>query len=193
MEKTVDKKDKFNSKEKNSESKRRDGHREDGFYRKDAKQKSKSHKRDNQFNKKPEKQNETAKKREFFLENEEPALEKEIETKERHGENRKIPRPRKNVEMKICGIHACKMVFEKRPQDIIRVYEIQKDLGMFGQEYNKFAPGSNYILPKENILKHPKEFYIKLRNYLINGIYAENENYPREAFLIERGLYNLWK
>jgi RNA methyltransferase, TrmH family len=58
---------------------------------------------------------------------------KEIKTKERHGENRKIPRPRKNVEMKICGIHACKMVFEKRPQDIIRVYLTEENI----KEFNK--------------------------------------------------------
>ncbi len=120
MEKIVDKKDKFNSKEKNSGLKRKEGHREDGFYRKDNKQK-------------PEKQAEDAKKRGFFLENDDPTLEKELKTKERHGENRKIPRPRKNVEMKICGIHACKMVFEKRPQDIIRVYLTEENI----KDFNK--------------------------------------------------------
>lgn len=55
-----------------------------------------------------------------------------------------------------------------------------------GQEYKPFSPGSNYILPKENILKHPKEFYEKLRSFL------EYEIYPGEAFLIERDLYNIW-
>lgn len=53
--------------------------------------------------------------------------------------------------------------------------------------YIPFAPGSNYILPKENILKHPKEFYVKLRSYL------EWDVYPGEAQIIERGLYLLWK
>lgn len=50
-----------------------------------------------------------------------------------------------------------------------------------------FAPGSNYILPKETILKHPKEFYEKLRSYLDWAVY------PGEAQIIERGLYNIWK
>lgn len=53
--------------------------------------------------------------------------------------------------------------------------------------YVPFAPGSNYILPKENILKHPKKFYEKLRGYL------EWSVYPGEAMIIERGLYTLWK
>lgn len=52
--------------------------------------------------------------------------------------------------------------------------------------YIPFAPGSNYILPKENILQHSKEFYEKLRSYL------EWTIYPGEAQIIERGLYTLW-
>lgn len=52
---------------------------------------------------------------------------------DRHGENRKIPRARKNIEMKICGIHACKKVFEKRPQDIIRAYVTEENV----QEFKK--------------------------------------------------------
>lgn len=53
-------------------------------------------------------------------------------------------------------------------------------------DYNTFAPGSNYILPKENILKHSKEFYTELRSFL------EWARYPGEAQIIERGLYSLW-
>lgn len=60
-------------------------------------------------------------------------------------------------------------------------------LGIWNMRYVPFAPGSNYILPKENILKHPKEFYIKLRSFL------EWDRYPGEAMVIERGLYTLWK
>jgi len=66
-------------------------------------------------------------------------------------------------------------------------YELQEVLGIGGLEYVPMAPGSNYILPKENILKHSKDFYIKLRSYLNWTIY------PGEAQLIERGLYTLWK
>jgi len=53
--------------------------------------------------------------------------------------------------------------------------------------YNEFAPGSNYILPKENILKHPKELYEKLRSCLDWDIY------PGDAQLLERNLFYLWQ
>ncbi len=55
------------------------------------------------------------------------------------------------------------------------------------QRYKPFSPGSNYILPKENILKYPKGFYEELRSFL------DYDVYPGEAFLIERDLYNIWK
>jgi len=54
-------------------------------------------------------------------------------------------------------------------------------------EYIPFAPGSNYIVPKENILQYPKDFYKLLRSYL------EWTVYPGEAMLLERSLYRLWK
>lgn len=65
--------------------------------------------------------------------------------------------------------------------------ELQEILGIAEMEYVPFAPGSNYILPKENILKHPKAFYEQLRSYL------EWDRYPGEAQIMERGLYTLWK
>lgn len=60
-------------------------------------------------------------------------------------------------------------------------------LGIKEMKYIPFAPGSNYILPKENILQHPKELYEELRSYL------EWDRYPGEAMICERGLYTLWK
>ena len=68
-----------------------------------------------------------------------------------------------------------------------RAQELFDLLRLNDKEYLKFAPGSNYILPKENILKHPKEFYIKLRSYL------EHDVYPGEAQIMERALYYLWQ
>ena len=53
--------------------------------------------------------------------------------------------------------------------------------------YNLFAPGSNYILPKENILKHSKEVYEKFRSCL------DWDVYPGDAQLLERNLYYLWQ
>lgn len=66
-------------------------------------------------------------------------------------------------------------------------YEIMELMGVKPHTPMQFAPGSNYILPKENILKHPKELYEKLRSYLDYAVY------PPEAWVIERGLYTLWK
>lgn len=73
------------------------------------------------------------------------------------------------------------------PKNEQAVEELIDLLGLRKLDYLPFAPGSNYILPKENILKHPKEFYEKLRSYLDWTIY------PGEAQIMERGLYLLWK
>ena len=67
-----------------------------------------------------------------------------------------------------------------------KVEELKDMLGMRDREYNGFAPGSNYILTKEDIHKHPKEFYAKLKTYI------DYEVYPGEAQMIERSMYNLW-
>ncbi len=67
-----------------------------------------------------------------------------------------------------------------------RKEELVKLLGIKYKLYLAFAPGSNYIVPKKNILKHPKEFYIKLREFLNWAVY------PGEAQIIERSLYYLW-
>lgn len=53
--------------------------------------------------------------------------------------------------------------------------------------YNAFAPGSNYIVPKENILQHPKALYEELRSYL------DWDVYPGDAQLMERNLFYLWQ
>lgn len=65
--------------------------------------------------------------------------------------------------------------------------EVAKMVGIAGMPYVPFAPGSNYILTKENIRKHPKKFYEKLRSYLMWDVY------PGEAQIVERGLYTIWK
>jgi|SRR3990167_3021357 len=74
-----------------------------------------------------------------------------------------------------------------KPKNKESVEDLKDMLQLRGREYLKFAPGSNYILPRENILKHPKDFYIKLRSYLAWDIY------PGEAQMCERGLYYLWQ
>ena len=68
-----------------------------------------------------------------------------------------------------------------------RVEMVEGIMGTKGMGYVPFAPGTNYIVPKENILKHSKFVYEKLRSYLEWAVY------PGEAQLIERGLYTFWK
>lgn len=68
----------------------------------------------------------------------------------------------------------------KYAKEIIDIFKMQ------GRYYNKFAPGSNYIVPKENILKHPRALYEQLRAYL------EWDVYPGDAQLLERNLWYLW-
>ena len=72
------------------------------------------------------------------------------------------------------------------PHPAKREAELIDFLGMRGREYNTFAPGSNYILPKENILQHPKKYYKKLISFL------DWTAYPGEAQIIERNLHNIW-
>lgn len=69
----------------------------------------------------------------------------------------------------------------KYAQEIIDFFQMNK------RKYNAFAPGSNYIVTKANILKHPKEVYERLRSYLDWAVY------PGDAQLIERNLYYLWR
>jgi len=52
--------------------------------------------------------------------------------------------------------------------------------------YLRFAPGGNYIVPRENILKLPKIFYENLR------LFISYCPLPGEAHIIERALYTLW-
>jgi hypothetical protein len=53
-------------------------------------------------------------------------------------------------------------------------------------EYIRFAPGGNYIIPRENILRYSKNFYEKIREYL------GWECLVGEAHLLERALYTIF-
>ncbi len=53
--------------------------------------------------------------------------------------------------------------------------------------YLPFAPGANYIVPRANILKHPKSFYKKLLSFV------SYTQLPGEAHAIERALYTIFK
>jgi hypothetical protein len=49
-------------------------------------------------------------------------------------------------------------------------------------EWVRFAPGSQYLVPKENFLKYPKKFWGCLMNEL-------NTKNPTEGYIIERALW----
>lgn len=68
----------------------------------------------------------------------------------------------------------------KYAKEIIEIFEMDK------RDYNAFAPGSNYILTRSDIQRHPKVLYEKLRSYLDWAVY------PGDAQLLERNLYYLW-
>lgn len=60
-------------------------------------------------------------------------------------------------------------------------------LNPINPEYIRFAPGGNYVVPRENILKFSKKFYEKLKKYC-----SHCEIVCAEAYLIERLLYMMW-
>jgi hypothetical protein len=65
--------------------------------------------------------------------------------------------------------------------------DFAKDFDLPNPPYLPFAPGACYIVPRENIHKHAKEFYARLKE-LVSW-----HQTPAEAHLIERSLYNIWR
>lgn len=63
-------------------------------------------------------------------------------------------------------------------------------------QYVRFAPGANYVVPKENILKYEKRFYEKLNSFIDYKATpqecAGRQNVPAECHIIERALYTIW-
>jgi hypothetical protein len=65
--------------------------------------------------------------------------------------------------------------------------EFAVHFGLPNPEYLVFAPGGNYIVTKDRVLRHSLDFYRELRSIL---------NYtqlPGEAQMIERTYHTLWK
>jgi hypothetical protein len=52
--------------------------------------------------------------------------------------------------------------------------------------YLRFAPGANYVVPKENILIRSKNFYINLREFI------SHDSLACEAHYVERTLVAIW-
>lgn len=65
--------------------------------------------------------------------------------------------------------------------------DFARDFDLPNPPYLPFACGACYIVPKENILKHSKEYYARLKE-LVSW-----HQTPAEAHLIERSLYNIWR
>lgn len=74
------------------------------------------------------------------------------------------------------GAHPCKY----NPDDVM------KALGIDQMKYVPFAPGSNYIVTRQNIMKRSRQWYAEMRNLLGWAVY------PGEAQIVERGLYSIW-
>ena len=80
------------------------------------------------------------------------------------------------VDYQVRAIHFCKYIFTYR-ELLHEIFENPE----FGY-YIKFAPGGNYLIPKENILKYNIDFYKQMRHYVA---WAER---PGEAYLFERAM-----
>jgi len=52
--------------------------------------------------------------------------------------------------------------------------------------YIRFAPGANYVVPKENILMRSKSFYENLMNFV------SHDQFSSESHMVERVLYSVW-
>jgi hypothetical protein len=52
--------------------------------------------------------------------------------------------------------------------------------------YLRFAPGANYVVPKENIKLRTKEFYINIMNFV------SHHQFSGESHMVERALYTIW-
>lgn len=74
------------------------------------------------------------------------------------------------------------------PAKHFRIYnEFALSCGLkMDHKWLKFAPGGNYIVPKENILKRSKMFYELLKSYV------DYTAVPGEAHMIERALYEIF-
>lgn len=53
-------------------------------------------------------------------------------------------------------------------------------------KYITFCPGANYVVPEQNILKYPLEFYKILQKMISHHPFAA------ESHLLERALYTIW-
>jgi hypothetical protein len=53
-------------------------------------------------------------------------------------------------------------------------------------DYIRFAPGFNYVVPKENVLKYSKKFYERIRDILSWG------DVVAEAHMLERTIYTIF-
>jgi len=59
-------------------------------------------------------------------------------------------------------------------------------MGLDNSKYLGFAPGANYIVPRKNILKRSKDFYVRLLGY------CSWSQINAESHAIERALNNIW-
>jgi len=65
--------------------------------------------------------------------------------------------------------------------------DFARDFNLPNPEYLPFSPGACYIVTREDIHKHSKEFYDRLK------VLVSWHKTPFEAHLIERSLYNIWQ
>ena len=65
--------------------------------------------------------------------------------------------------------------------------DFAREFNLPNPDYLPFPPGGNFILTKETVHKHPKEYYAKMASIL------PYTQLPLEAYFCERAYYLLWK
>jgi len=77
--------------------------------------------------------------------------------------------------------------FNSYPHKYFSSYnEFADIMGLAKSDHIPFAPGGNYIVPRENILKRSKEFYKQLLEF------CSWSQINAESHTIERSLYTIW-
>lgn len=84
------------------------------------------------------------------------------------------------VNMTVSQIHKSKYIFSYQEM-LDEIFE-----NATTGEYIRFAPGANHIIPKSDILKYNKNFYLKMKEYVSWNVK------PGEAYLLERALFTLY-
>uniref|UniRef100_A0A6C0AZ08 DUF3431 domain-containing protein n=1 Tax=viral metagenome TaxID=1070528 RepID=A0A6C0AZ08_9ZZZZ len=85
--------------------------------------------------------------------------------------------------------------YHTEPLDVykcLKTNEFLEFLNLQPEKERVFAPGCQYIIPKENILKRPLEFYKKIHSMLLNNTIITNEEAHYSDYPVNETTLNPW-